>query len=209
MSEGVENMGSVPAKFKVVTDESQQQVPYSVTTSNWFRISMRVNVKDERVTMEKESVIVTEIEPIEWCAPIVPNNVRKKCTLPTIDDILFKLSKSSVFSQLDARSEYWQIPLDDESFKYTTFLMPEGRYSYKRLPFGVSCASEIFEWEMTVIFGVMDGVRIIQGGVLIHGDSVKRHDSLLEDENDAANGHTPAPVPYPRCQVSSGQGPLF
>ena len=158
-------------------------------------------VKQELDVMEREGVIVKEIEPTEWCTPIVPvlkpdgkrvricvdlrrlNRciVREKYTLPTIDDILHKLSKSTVFSRLDARSGYWQIPLDDDSSKYTTFLTPEGRYRFKRLPFGVSCASEIFQRKMTEVLGDMNGVEIIQDDVLIHADSIKRHDTILQE----------------------------
>ena len=47
---------------------------------------------------------------------------REKYILPTIDDILPKLAHAKVFSLLDAASGFWQIPLDPESAKLTTFL---------------------------------------------------------------------------------------
>ena len=37
---------------------------------------------------------------------------REKYVLPTIDDILPKLTGAKVFSILDAASGFWQIPLD-------------------------------------------------------------------------------------------------
>ena len=49
------------------------------------------------------------------------------------------------FTKIDARNGYWHVKLDDESSRLTTFDTPYGRYRWKRLPFGVSVASEIFQ----------------------------------------------------------------
>lgn len=55
---------------------------------------------------------------------------REKFILPTIDDILPKLAHAKVFSLLDAASGFWQIPLEPESAKLTTFITPFGRYFF-------------------------------------------------------------------------------
>ena len=48
------------------------------------------------------------------------------------------------FTKLDAMSGFWQVPLNEESSKLCTFQTPFGRYKCNRLPFGLSCAPEIF-----------------------------------------------------------------
>ena len=62
-----------------------------------------------------------------------------------VDETLALLSGATVFSKVDANSGFWQIPLADESQHYTTFISSFGRYQFKKLPFGISSASEIFE----------------------------------------------------------------
>lgn len=56
--------------------------------------------------------------------------------LPTLEDIAPKLAGAKVFSTLDASSGFWQIPLDPDSQKLTTFITPMGRFCFRRLPFG-------------------------------------------------------------------------
>ena len=201
MYEGTGLMKTEPARFKVVTDESKGLTLYSVNTAHRVPIPILDKVKHELNAMENEGIVVKETEATEWCAPMIPvikpdgkrvricvdlrklNKcvVREKYILPTIDDELHKLPQSTVFSRIDARSGYWMIPLDEESSKYTTFLTPEGRYRFKRLPFGVSCASEIFQRKMTEILGDIDGVVIMQDDVLIHGSTVDIHDAALNE----------------------------
>lgn len=69
--------------------------------------------------------------------------------LPIPDDIFPKLAHVKVFSLLNAASGFWQIPLDTESTKLTTFNTPFGRYFVNRHPFGITSAPEIFQWEKT------------------------------------------------------------
>ena len=62
--------------------------------------------------------------------------------IPRIDDILDKLSKSKYFTLsrtlFISKSGYWQIPVHDDSIKYTAFATADGHYEFVRLPFGLS-----------------------------------------------------------------------
>ena len=55
------------------------------------------------------------------------------------------LCMPSIFSVLDARNGFWQLVMDDESSHLTTKATPFGRFRWKRLPFGVPPAPEIFQ----------------------------------------------------------------
>ena len=54
------------------------------------------------------------------------------------------LPDSKWFLKLDATQGYYQIPLDDASKDYTTFLLPSGRYRFTRAPMGLCPSSDAF-----------------------------------------------------------------
>jgi len=68
--------------------------------------------------------------------------------LPSTDEMTAQLNGSTIFSSLDAASGFWQIPLDKDSQRLTTFITPYGRYCFKRLPFGINSPPEIFQRKM-------------------------------------------------------------
>ena len=162
-------------------------------------IPLLPSVIEEIRQVEQEDIIAPMNEVSEWCVPIVPvvrpgrkrvricvdlrklnkSIVREKYPLPTLDDILHKLSKSRVFSRLDARSGYWQIPLDDASSMLTTFITPVGRFCFKRLPFGITCASEIFQRKIGEILAGIQGVEIYQDDILVHAPTIKHHNEIM------------------------------
>jgi hypothetical protein len=58
-----------------------------------------------------------------------------------IHEVLKDLGEATVFSTLDMRSGYWQIPLTERAKKYTGFVTPAGRqYAFKVTPFGLQVA---------------------------------------------------------------------
>ena len=63
--------------------------------------------------------------------------VKDKYPLPNIRDIFDHLGKASIFSTLDLRSGYWQVPLDEESKAKTAFVCHRGQFMFNVLPFGV------------------------------------------------------------------------
>ncbi len=65
--------------------------------------------------------------------------------IPTIEEVLHDLNGAKFFSKIDLKWGYHQIELDEESKGITTFQTHSGLYRYKRLLFGVSSASEIYQ----------------------------------------------------------------
>jgi len=70
---------------------------------------------------------------------------RERYPIPVIEDVWPELSKARVFTKVDARNSYWHVVLDDESATLMMFDTPFGRYYWKRIPFGLSVSSEIFQ----------------------------------------------------------------
>lgn len=146
-----------PVKIRLREDA----VPYSLNAARRVSAPLLPKVKAELERMLRCNVIEEIKEPTEWCAPMVPvvkksgevrlcvdfqqlNTAVKRETfvLPVMDDILPKLAESRAFSLLDAASGFWQIPLERETAKLTTFITPVGRFFFNRLPFGITSAPD-------------------------------------------------------------------
>ena len=74
---------------------------------------------------------------------------------------------------------YFHVQLDKESLKLTTFETPNGCYRFKRLPFGLSCSSEIFQKKLNQCIVGLKGIGNIADDILVHGRNVKEHDENL------------------------------
>ena len=90
------------------------------------------------------------------------------------------MPNAKYFSVLDASSGFWQIKLDRESAKLCTFNTPFGRYMFKRLPFGISSAQDVFQAVMSEMFEDIDGVEVVVDDLLIWGTTEAQHDARLE-----------------------------
>jgi hypothetical protein len=61
--------------------------------------------------------------------------------LPVIHEVLKDLGNATIFSTLNLRSGYWQIPLTERAKRYTAFVTPGGgQYAFRVTPFGLKGA---------------------------------------------------------------------
>ena len=104
---------------------------------------------------------------------------RERHPLPSVNQTMAQLAGAKVFLKLDANFGFWQISLSPESIPLTTFITPFGRYSFKRLPFGITSAPEHFQRRMYEILGDLEGVVCLIDDILIHGKSQEEHDERL------------------------------
>ncbi|KAI4884911.1 hypothetical protein NFI96_000924, partial [Prochilodus magdalenae] len=170
---------------KIMLQENAQ--PYAVHTARRIPIPLLKPVKEELERMEANDIIQKVTEPTEWYAPMVPapkksgkvricadlkrlNKAvkRKRFILPTAEEIIAGLSGSTVFSSLDAAAGFWQIPLDKDSQRLTTFITPFARYCFKRLPFGITSAPEIFQRKMVETLEGLQGVSVYMDDIIVH-----------------------------------------
>ena len=59
--------------------------------------------------------------------------------------IIFNLAGAKYFTILDVKCGYWQVPLDCESSKLTTFSTIFGNYKFLRHPFGLNVSQDVFQ----------------------------------------------------------------
>ena len=82
--------------------------------------------------------------------------------MPTIEDVASHLHRAyKVFTSLDVSNRFWRVVLNEESSFSTTFNTPFGRYHWKRMPFGIRSASELFQRKMQELIEGLRGVEVI------------------------------------------------
>ena len=89
--------------------------------------------------------------------------------MPTIDEVVTRLTKAKKFTVMDAKDGFWQKRLDTESSYKTTFNTPFGRYRWNRMPFGISSAPEVWQRTMHEFVEDLNGVEVIADDFLIAG----------------------------------------
>lgn len=183
----------------------ENTTPYHVNTARRVPLPLKPKVDAELKRMEDAGVIEKVTEPTDWCAPIVAtlkksgdvricvdlrqlNKAvkRERYVLPTLDDIAGKMAGATVFSALDITSGYHHVPLSPASRKMTTFITPNGRYCFKRLPFGITSASEIFQRKISDLLDDIPGVETSQDDILIFGCDTPEHDKRLKEVEERA-----------------------
>ena len=80
------------------------------------------------------------------------------------------------FTKLDASSGCRQIKVDEESSKLLTFSTPFGRLRFKRLPYGIHSASEVFQQDIKEIIDVCEGARNTQEYIILWRSTLNQLD---------------------------------
>ncbi|KAE8276982.1 hypothetical protein D5F01_LYC25286 [Larimichthys crocea] len=189
-------LGKMEGEYTIVLKPDAK--PFSLSTPRHISLPLLQKVKEELSRMEQQGVISKVDEPTAWCAPMVAvlkssgrvricsdltelnkSVMREKHPLPSVEHTLGQLAGAKVFSKLDAKSGFWQIPLSKDSSLLTTFISPFGRYHYNRLCFGISSAPEHFQKRISRTLEGLEGVLCQMDDVLIWGATQREHDERL------------------------------
>ena len=99
--------------------------------------------------------------------------------LPTLEQTLTSFAGATVFSKLDCNCAFLQIPLSEESQLLTTYLIPFGRFCWRRLPFGLSASSEHYQHRISAIFEGIESVVCLIDDSLVSGRNQEKYDARL------------------------------
>lgn len=104
-----------------------------------------------------------------------PNRAIKReyFRLPLLEEMKVKLHGAKFFSKLDLTNAFYHLKLHKESRDLTTFMSENGMFRFKRLMFGVNCAPEIFQREMSRILGGVKNIIVYIDDVLIFADNLE------------------------------------
>lgn len=104
--------------------------------------------------------------------------LREHHPMPVVEDYIARLGQGSIWSKLDVKEAFLQIELAEESRDLTTFITSRGLFRFKRLPFGLVTAPELFQKAMDEILAGCDDCFI--DDITIEGKNAEEHDNRLE-----------------------------
>ena len=87
--------------------------------------------------------------------------------LPNMADITSSLAGASIFSKLDLKKGYHQIPVHPSDVKKTAIITPFGLFEFLRMPFGLKNAGMSFQRFMDRILGGLPFVLIYLDDILV------------------------------------------
>ena len=179
-------------KIELTTNEPIRVRPYPMPYSK------RQTVEDEVRKMLKAGII--ESSTSEYNSPIVLVKKKDGSTRFCIDfrklnavtkfdpepmdnyeDIIAKTGSDSVFSKFDFAKGYWQIPMAEESKRYTAFATPSGLYQFTRNPFGLVNSGSKFNRVIRKLLEGMVNIDAYVDDVLPHTREWESHIAVLRD----------------------------
>ena len=104
--------------------------------------------------------------------------IKDSYPLPHADDLFHKMRKATVFSKIDLKSGFYQIPLAKEDWYKTAFRTSRGLFEYTVVPMGLCNAPATFMRLMNNIFKDMiaEGfVTVFMDDIVIYSESVQDH----------------------------------
>ncbi|XP_043188392.1 uncharacterized protein K02A2.6-like [Amphibalanus amphitrite] len=170
--------------------------PFAVRASRPVPHAWRDNVKKQLDDMVRQGIITPlGDEPSDWCHPLVLVSKADGGVRICVD--LTKLNKhvkrplhplstpreavsnisvnAKIFSTLDAKSGYWQLPLQESSQHLTTFITPWGRFRFLRAPMGlVSTGDEYGRRGGLALQGLNNVVKVVDD-ILVHDETLEDH----------------------------------
>lgn len=106
--------------------------------------------------------------------------VRERFPMPVVEEYLARLGKGRVWSKLDIREAFHQVELAEDSRDITTFITSRGLFRFKRMPFGLVTAPEIFQRVMEELLSGCNGTFWYLDDVIVEGETQEAHDINLK-----------------------------
>ena len=154
-----EGLGDLPGEYHIAADHTVWPV---VHPPRRVPVALREQIKSKLDEMVDSDVIAPVNDLTEWVSSKLvvakPNKLRicldprdlnktirrEHYQLPTVEKVVTRLTQAKKFTVVDAKDGFWKKRLDTDSSYKTTFNTPFGGYRWKRMPFGICSAPEIW-----------------------------------------------------------------
>lgn len=195
-------LGRLEGLLHLEVDESVRPVKLPVRK---VPLAIRNDLERELKRLQSIGVIEMVDYPTDWVSSLVvvkktngslrvcldPKHLnqalkRSHYVMPTIDDVLPELAQARVYTVCDLKNGFWHVELDKPSSELTTFGTPFGRYRWKRMPFGITPAPEIFQSRLDQAIANLPGVYTVADDLLVIGEgptkeaAIQNHDKNLQ-----------------------------
>ncbi|XP_055604561.1 uncharacterized protein K02A2.6-like [Uranotaenia lowii] len=155
-----------------------------------------VNTKLDKLL--EQDIIEVKTGPTTWVSPLVVVGkangepricldlrrvneavMRERHPMPVVDELLARIGKGLIRSRLDIRDAFLQTELAPASRDITTFITSRGLFRFKRLPFGLVSAPEIFQKVMEEILAGCEGTVCYLDDIYVEGENLEQHNARL------------------------------
>nr|XP_050040360.1 uncharacterized protein LOC126537393 [Dermacentor andersoni] len=149
-----------------------------------YALREKVSAEIDRQVQEG---VLSPVRVSEWATPVVPvvkrNGDIRLCgdfkltvnqathleqyPLPKIEDIFASLYGGELFTTLDLRHAYNQLPLDDEAREMAVLNTHKGLFAYNRLAFGIASAPALFQRRLESVLQGLPRVKVYLDDIII------------------------------------------
>ena len=188
-------LGKFKQPVKILIDP---KVPCGMSPPRRYGVSITDRLKEHLKILKKDGIVTkvtTEIPKfisnlvirekpngnLRVCLdPEILNKaiIRQQYTIPSFEEIACKMQGKRIFTVLDLKDGFWHATLDPESSLLCSFSTPYGIYKFNKMPFGIKCAPEIFQFLNDQVFRDT-GAIIYFDDLLIAGKDYAEHDLIL------------------------------
>ena len=178
------NTGNATARYK-----RQYSTPFALKEEmkNVIRKMKEEKVIEESVSPWNSPIFLIKKKNGEF-RPVIDYRELNQVTeierfpLPVMDDLFKSMNKAKIFSTIDLLHAYWQIELESESRKKTSFTCSEGKFQFTRVPFGLCNApihfAKVIHGILAELLGV--GVLCYLDDIVIFSETMEEHFKILK-----------------------------
>ena len=103
------------------------------------------------------------------------NTVHDRYPALNIQDFSSRLNGCKYFTKLDLVKGYYQVPMASEDIPKTAIITPFGLFEFLKMPFGLKCAGQTFQWLMDDVCASLPFTFVYIDDVLIASPDLKTH----------------------------------
>jgi len=158
--------------------------------------------------MEQQGLVEPSTSP--WAAPVVlakkKRRIPRLCIdyrrlndvtesdaypMPDLNKLIRQMRGAKIFSVLDLKAGYWQVPLNQNARKYTAFRTRRGLYQFRVLPFGHKNSPMTFVRLMNeVLRGYLDEfVQVYLDDIVVFSNTTDEHQYHLDKTLERLQRH--------------------